>query len=73
VGYARARHAAFADKERVCWLIQLFLASPPAFSRAIGNLSRRPALAAVLAGVLGDYHPARAALHPAYLAALLRP
>jgi geranylgeranyl reductase family protein len=73
VGYARARHAAFADKEWVCWLIQLFLASPRWFGYAIGNLSQRPALATVLAGVLGDYHPARAALRPAYLAALLRP
>jgi geranylgeranyl reductase family protein len=73
VGYTQARHAAFADKEWVCWLIQLFLASPRWFGYAIGNLSRRPALAAVLAGVLGDYHPARAALRPAYLAALLRP
>jgi flavin-dependent dehydrogenase len=47
LGYARARHAAFADKEWVCWLIQLFLASPPAFGYAIANLARRPALAAV--------------------------
>jgi flavin-dependent dehydrogenase len=73
VGYSQARHAAFAAKDRVCWLIQLFLASPPMFGYAIGNLARRPALAAVLAGVLGDYRPARTALEPAYLAAMLRP
>ncbi len=73
VGYAAARRAAFAEKERVTWLIQGFMAAPPAFDAALHNLARRPTLAATLGGILGDYQPAAAALRPAFLAALLRP
>lgn len=71
--YAQARGAAFRDKERVCWLVQLFLAWPPLFDRAVRHLGQRPELTAVLAGALGDYRPAAEALRPSYLWSLLRP
>jgi flavin-dependent dehydrogenase len=73
VGYPRARHAAFAAKERVCLLVQGFLSSYRLFDYVVGHLAERPHLAAVLAGVLGDYRPAARALQPAYLWALLAP
>ncbi len=73
IGYAAARHTAFAEKERVTWLIQGFMAAPRSFDHVLRNLARRPALAATLGGILGDYQPAGAALRPAFLAALLRP
>jgi menaquinone-9 beta-reductase len=73
VGYTAARHLAFAEKERVTWLIQLFMTSPRWFDYVLGNLARRPALGAVFGGILGDYRPARPALRPGFLAALLRP
>ncbi|MEA2641808.1 MAG: hypothetical protein QOF51_3202 [Chloroflexota bacterium] len=73
IGYAAARRAAFGDKERVCSLAQLFLASRNVFSRVVGQLAARPPLARQLAGVLGDYEPASVALQPAFLWALLRP
>ncbi len=73
IGYAQARAAAFGEKERVTWLIQLFMISPRWFDYVLRNLAKRPALAALLGGILGDYRPAGAALRPAFLAALLRP
>lgn len=71
--YERARAAAFADKERVCLLIQGFLASPRAFDYTLRRLARRAQAGRVLSGVLGDYRPARAALAPSYLFHVLRP
>ncbi|MDI3339237.1 MAG: geranylgeranyl reductase family protein [Sphaerobacter sp.] len=73
VGYREARAAAFGDKERVCLLIQGFLASPRLLDYALTRSARRPATGTLLTGVLGDYAPARAALHPAFLWSLLRP
>jgi hypothetical protein len=73
VGYAGARRAAFADKEHVCLLVQGFLGAPAVFDYVLRRLARRPAVAARLCGVLGDYQPAGPALRPAYLGALLRP
>jgi flavin-dependent dehydrogenase len=73
VGYTAARHLAFAEKERVTWMIQLFMTSPRWFDYVLGNLARRPALGAVFGGILGDYRPAGPALRPGFLAALLRP
>jgi len=72
-GYARARQAAFADKEYLCLLVQLFLAAPPAFEYVLARLTGRPHTAAILSGALGDYRPAAPTLRPAYLWALLRP
>ena len=73
VGYARARRAAFADKERVGLLIQLFLGSPRLFEYVIRHLSERPRVARAVAGVLGDFEPARSALRPRFLWSLLKP
>lgn len=73
VGYERARRAAFADKERLCLLIQLFLSSPRAFGYVVRRLAERPHTARMLSGVLGDYRPAYPVLHPGYLWSLLRP
>jgi hypothetical protein len=73
VGYARARQAAFADKERVCLLVQLFLTSSALFDYVLARLARRDDAAALLGGVLGDYRPAAPALRPAFLWSLLRP
>ena len=73
IGYEQARQAAFADKERVCLLVQLFLGSPWGFDYVVRRLSARPHVARLLAGVLGDYRPARSALRPSYLWALLKP
>jgi flavin-dependent dehydrogenase len=72
-GYEAARRAAFADKQRICLLVQLFLAMPPLFSRVLEHLADRPSVARQLAGVLGDYQPAAPALRPSYLWSLLRP
>ena len=73
VGYERARRAAFADKERLCLLIQLFPSSPRAFGYVLRRLAERPHTAGVLSEVLGDYRPAYPVLHPGYLWSLLRP
>jgi menaquinone-9 beta-reductase len=72
-GYEQARRAAFADKERLVRLIQLVLCSPRSFGYVVGNLARRPQSAVLIKGVLGDYRPARPAMHPGYLWSLLRP
>ena len=71
--YVQARRAAFADKERVCWLVQLFLSSPRLFEYVVSRLAQRPDLARLLSGVLGDYQPADPALRPDFLWSLLKP
>jgi flavin-dependent dehydrogenase len=73
VGYERARRAAFADKERLCKIIQLLLGSPRLFSHIANNLNRRPHLAELMKGVLGDYRSAAGTLKPSYIWSLLRP
>lgn len=71
--YARARRGAFAEKEAVTAIVQLFLSRPAAFEYALRRLAARPRLARTLSAVLGDYRPASAALNPLFLLALLRP
>lgn len=71
--YARRRAAAFRDKEWLVGLVQLFVCQPALLSYAVARLAARPALASVLNRALGDVAPARDALRPGYLAALLRP
>jgi flavin-dependent dehydrogenase len=71
--YRHARTRAFQDKERLCWLVQLFLTQRPLFSYILRRLHSRPNLRAVLAGALGDFGPAASALSPAFLSSLLRP
>ena len=73
VGYEQARRAAFADKERVCLLVQGFLSAPRAFDYALRRLATRPGASGVLCDVLGDCRPARDALRPRYVAEVLRP
>jgi geranylgeranyl reductase family protein len=72
-GYEAARRAAFAEKERVCLLIQGFLSSPRMFEYVVRRLNERPRVARPLSGVLGDYQPAKPALRPRFLWALLKP
>lgn len=71
--YRRERRRAFAAKDNVTWLVQSFLAAPPLFGYAARQLGRRPNLATRLGSVLGDLRPARDALSPAFMAAVLRP
>ena len=71
--YEQARQAEFADKDRVCLLIQCFLNRQRSFDYVVRRLRSRPQLTDLLAGVLGDYQPARPALQPGFLWALLRP
>ncbi len=72
-GYEAARRRVFAHKERVCFLVQMFLAWPWGFDFALSRLNRRPGAAELLSGVLGDYRPASDALTPSFLWQLLRP
>jgi flavin-dependent dehydrogenase len=71
--YERVRRVEFGDKERVCRLVQLFLRHSALFDIIVRHLAARPALAAALGGVLGDYQPAGIALRPDFLWSLLRP
>ncbi len=71
--YAAARRAAFGAKERLTWLVQVFVHTPALMDYAVQRLARRPALAQRLANVLGDLEPADPTLAPPYLWSLLRP
>lgn len=71
--YLRLRRQEFAAKETLCWLIQGFLAWPPLLAYALRRMAARPAVAATLGSVLGDYRPATEALRPSFLWHLLRP
>ena len=73
VGYEKARRAAFADKERLCKIIQLLLGSPRLFGHIADNLNGRPYPAELIKGVLGDYRPAAGTLKLGYIWSLLRP
>ena len=73
VGYAQARRATFADKERLVKLIQLSIGSPRFFGYVADHLDKRSRPAVTVKGVLGDYRPAAEALRPGYLWSLLRP
>jgi geranylgeranyl reductase family protein len=67
--YQRARRRAFAAKERLTGLIQLFVRVPGLMNYVVARLQQRPAMARRLARVLGDLEPA----DTADLWALLRP
>jgi flavin-dependent dehydrogenase len=71
--YARLRRREFAAKTAVSWIVQVLLASPPVFAYTLRRLAARPRHASLLGAVLGDYHPAAAALRPSFLLSLLRP
>ena len=72
-GYAEARRSTFGQKDVACRGLQAALALPPLFDHCLRRAERRPAAARALAGVFGDYLPARAAFQPGVLAALVRP
>jgi hypothetical protein len=71
--YRQLRRAAFADKERLARMVQVFVSCPPLLDYALVRLERRPELAERLSAALGDFGPAGTPLRPAYLARLLRP
>ena len=73
VEYACARRDAFAAKERACLVVQALLARPALLEYCLRRAARRERAARVLAGVFGDYVPARAAFAPAVVADLVRP
>jgi menaquinone-9 beta-reductase len=56
--YERARRRAFAAKERLTTLIQLFVRVPGLMNYVVARLQQRPAVARRLARVLGDLEPA---------------
>jgi flavin-dependent dehydrogenase len=66
-GYRRARHAAFAGKERVTRALQLVIGHRRVANLAAGALARRPALLDLVLGVIGDYVPPGALLSRASL------
>jgi flavin-dependent dehydrogenase len=57
--YARERRRAFAAKERLVALIQVFVRTPRLMDFAIRRLQDRPLVARDLGNVLGDLQPAR--------------
>ncbi len=59
--------------EQPLGLLRLRLARFRGGQAALRRLARRQERVRVLYDVLGDYAPARSALRPRYLAALLRP
>jgi flavin-dependent dehydrogenase len=71
--YGREMTARFATKDVVSRIVQGFLGRPALFEYACRRLAARDGLRATLAEVLGDVVPARQALDPRYLGALLRP
>lgn len=71
--YDRTMRRRFVTKDAVSWLVQAFLARPAWFEYAARRIAARPAVRATMGLVMGDLVPARWALDPRYLAALLAP
>ena len=71
--YDRQMTARFATKDAVSRIVQAFLVRPALFEYAARRLAARDGLRTTLAEVLGDLAPARRALDPRYLGAVLRP
>ena len=71
--YSKRRVQEFWAKDALCWVIQVLLVAPPLLSYVLRRLATRERQGDVLGAVLGDYHPASAALHPTFLWGLLRP
>ncbi len=70
-GYRRARRRAFAGKWAVERLIGYGMWFPRLFDRAVGRLGSRAGMADTMIGVTGEFVPARAVLHPAFLARMV--
>jgi geranylgeranyl reductase family protein len=60
--YADARRHAFAAKERLTVLVQVFVQSPRLMERAVDRLQQRPSIARELSQMLGDLQPAKLAV-----------
>jgi geranylgeranyl reductase family protein len=71
--YRALRRREFFAKDLVCRIVQIFVQQPAMMDYVVARLARRAPQRRVLAGVLGDFTDARAALHPGYLWGLLRP
>ncbi len=71
--YRTLRRREFLAKDVVCRVVQGFVQQPVLMDYVVARLARRAPQRRVLAGVLGDFADARAALHPGYLWGLLRP
>lgn len=71
--YDRAMRDRFATKDLVSRLVQGFLARPALFEYAARRLASRERVRETMGLVIGDLAPARRALDPRYLGALLAP
>lgn len=71
--YDRRIRNRWRSKNLVSWILQLFLAQPPAFDYALRRLATRKALRDELTLVLTDQARASRALDPMFLARLLLP
>ena len=71
--YERAMSNRFSGKDVVSWLVQMFLGRRALFEYAARRLASRPAERQTMSLVMGDLVPARGALDPRFLAALLVP
>jgi geranylgeranyl reductase family protein len=71
--YRRERHAAFAAKSALSWLVQGFLAVPPLLEHALVRLDERPRAALRLGSALGDCRPATDALAPRAMLEVIGP
>lgn len=69
--YARERTAATRDKFRLNRLLYLIVALPRVADQVARRLKRRPDLADRVVAIAGDFAPARGALSPRFLWALL--
>ena len=72
-GVRPAHRARFRRKDLISWLLQAFLARPEVLGYAVRRLGSRPEVRATFTAVMADLQPAERALHPRFLAALLRP
>ena len=72
-GYETAMRGRFATKDVVSRLVQGFLARPGLFEYVARRLAAREQVRETMGLVIGDLAPARQALDPRYLAALLAP
>ena len=71
--YERAMRDRFSTKDVVSRLVQAFLGHPRLFEYAARRLADRGGVSETMASVIGDLGPARQALDPRFLAALLAP
>ncbi len=71
--YDRRIRSRFARKDRISWLLQLFMTRPRLLDYAVRRLERRERLRRTFAMVMSDLAPPELALDPRFLAALLAP